>query len=211
MGSVSTYIHHQIAVIVTTSGDVNRHSSSFKVATILKEWTKEEVHSVIRFLWANKFPPVEIHCELVIVHGANVMTVQHVHKWCREFDSGQVNVMDEQRTGRPSTSADLVQDIDAAVQAERRMSIAQLEIRFSLSRGTIWDIVHERLGFRKVCSRWVPHQLNYKDKKTGMVSSLMLLQCYEEHGEAFLSRIVTGDETWVFQYIPESKAELMTW
>jgi hypothetical protein len=75
MGSVSTYIHHQIAVIVTTSGDVNRHSSSFKVATILKEWTKEEVHSVIRFLWANKFPPVAIHCELVIVYGANVMTV----------------------------------------------------------------------------------------------------------------------------------------
>jgi hypothetical protein len=39
----------------------------------------------------------------------------------------------------------------------------------------------------------------------------MLLQHYEEHGEAFLSRTVTGDETWVFHYTPESKAELMTW
>jgi hypothetical protein len=52
---VSIYIHHQIAVIVTTSGDVNRHSSSFKMVTILKEWTKEEVHSGIQFLWAKKF------------------------------------------------------------------------------------------------------------------------------------------------------------
>jgi hypothetical protein len=52
MGSVSIYIHHQIAVIVTTSGHVNRHGSSFKMATLLKEWTKEEVRSVIRFLWA---------------------------------------------------------------------------------------------------------------------------------------------------------------
>jgi hypothetical protein len=25
------------------------------MATILKEWTKEEVRSVIRFLWAKKF------------------------------------------------------------------------------------------------------------------------------------------------------------
>jgi hypothetical protein len=33
----------------------------------------------------------------------------------------------------------------------------------------------------------------------------------EEHGEAFLNRIVTGDETWVFHYTPESKAESMTW
>jgi hypothetical protein len=44
----------------------------------------------------------------VTVYGANVMTV-HVRKLCREFDSGRVNVMDEQRSGRPSTSADLVQ------------------------------------------------------------------------------------------------------
>jgi hypothetical protein len=28
---------------------------------------------------------------------------------------------------------------------------------------------------------------------------------------AFLSRNVTGDETWVFHYTPESKAESMTW
>jgi hypothetical protein len=49
------------------------------------------------------------------------------------------------------------------------------------------------------------------NKKAFMWSSLMLFQCYEEHGEAFVSRIVTGDETWVFHYTPESKAELMTW
>jgi histone-lysine N-methyltransferase SETMAR len=39
----------------------------------------------------------------------------------------------------------------------------------------------------------------------------MLLQCYEEHDEAFLSRLVTGDKTWVFHYTPENKAESMTW
>jgi hypothetical protein len=30
MGSVSTYIHHQTAVIVTTPGDVNKHSIGFQ-------------------------------------------------------------------------------------------------------------------------------------------------------------------------------------
>jgi hypothetical protein len=44
-----------------------------------------------------------------------------------------------------------------------------------------------------------------------MGSSLMLLQRYEEHGEAFLSRTVTGDDTWVFHYALQSKAESMTW
>jgi hypothetical protein len=44
-----------------------------------------------------------------------------------------------------------------------------------------------------------------------MGSSLMLLQHYEENSKAFLSRIVTGNETWVFHYTPKSKAESMTW
>jgi hypothetical protein len=76
--------------------------------------------------------------------------------------------MDEQRSGRLSTSADLVQDIDAAVQADRCVIIAQLEIRFDLSQDTVWDIVDESLGYRKVCSRWVPRQLTDKHKKTCM-------------------------------------------
>jgi hypothetical protein len=157
------------------------------------------------------FPPVDIHRDLVTVCGANVMTVHHVRKWYNEFDTGRVNVMDEQRSGQPSTSADLVLDIDAAVQADRRVIIAQLEIRFNLSRGTIWDIVHESLGYRKFCSTWVPRQLTDKHKKRRMGSSLMLHQSCEEHGETFLSRTVTGDESWVFHYTPESKVELMTW
>jgi hypothetical protein len=67
------------------------------------------------------------------VYGANVMTVQHVRKWHREFDSGRMNVMDEQRSRWLSSSTDLLQDIDAAVQADRSVSIAQLEIRFNFS------------------------------------------------------------------------------
>jgi len=43
-----------------------------------------------------------------------------------------------------------------------------------------------------------------------MGSSLILLQRYKQHGEAFLRRIVTEDETWVFDYTPESKAALLT-
>jgi hypothetical protein len=38
------------------------------------------------------------------------------YKWCKEFESSQVNVKDEQRSGQSSTSADPVQDFDAAVQ-----------------------------------------------------------------------------------------------
>jgi hypothetical protein len=100
-----------------------------------------------------KVPPAEIHRELVTVYDTNVMAAQYVRKWSRGFDSGRVNVTDVQRSGRPSTSADLVQDIDVVVQGDRRVSIAQLEIRFNLSLGIIWDIAYEDLGYRSVWPR----------------------------------------------------------
>ena len=55
------------------------------MATVLCEWTREEVRSVIRFLWAKGTAPIEIHREIQTVDGSNVMTVQHVRKWCRKF------------------------------------------------------------------------------------------------------------------------------
>ena len=94
-----------------------------------------------------------------------MMAVQHVHKWCREFGSVQVNVKDEQRSGWPSTSADPVQNIDVAVQAVQTWVLLN-ELRFNLSWGTIWDIVHELLSYRRVCSKWLLCHVTDKHKKT---------------------------------------------
>jgi len=78
------------------------------MGTVLCVGTQEEVQSVIRFLWAKGTAPIEMHREIQAVYGPNVMTVQHVRKRCREFSGCHVGVTDEQRSGRPSTSADLV-------------------------------------------------------------------------------------------------------
>ena len=56
----------------------------------------------------------------------------------------------------------------------------ELEEQFNLSHGTIWDIVHECLGYRKVCSRWVPRQLRRGPRKTiwmhpSLISSALMI------------------------------------
>jgi hypothetical protein len=70
------------------------------------------------------------------------MTVQHVRKWCREFSGCRVSVTDEQRSERPSTSADLFPTFEETVRANRRVLLKKLEEQFNISIG---DIVHERL------------------------------------------------------------------
>jgi len=44
-----------------------------------------------------------------------------------------------------------------------------------------------------------------------MSASLTHLLRFNDHGEDFLEQIITGDEIWVHQYYPETKAQSMAW
>jgi hypothetical protein len=37
------------------------------------------------------------------------------------------------------------------------------------------------------------------------------LECYHREGDEFLDHIITGDETWVLHYAPESKRQYQEW
>ena len=65
------------------------------------------------------------------------------------------------------------------------------------------------LGYRKVSARWVPRQLTVEMKAQRKDMCTQLLERYNAEGEAFLQRIVTGDESWVHHYDPECKAQSM--
>ena len=53
--------------------------------------------------------------------------------------------------------------------------------------------------------------LTDRHKETKKTIAINLLHRYETEGEEFLSNIVTGDETWVHFFEPESKRQSMEW
>jgi len=95
--------------------------------------------------------------------------------------------------------------------AKRRVLLKELEEKFNLSHGTVWDIVHKLLGYRNVCTKWVSRQLTEDHKKNRVGTSLAHLLRFNNHGEDFLEQIITGYETWVHQYCPETEAQSMAW
>jgi hypothetical protein len=131
------------------------------MAGLAETWSNIEMRSVIRFLRLKVASPAEIRRQLVEVYGANVMSRKHVWVWCTAFDNGRTDVQDEQRSGRPSTSTsdDNVCRIEGLIQENRRIRLRDIADELNISVGTVHSIVHEQLGFRKVCSRWVPNQL----------------------------------------------------
>jgi len=93
----------------------------------------------------------------------------------------------------------------------RRVTIDEVANHFEISHCSAYDIIHNRLGFRKVCARWVPKELTEEQKNNRVAICQRLLDRYAKEGEAFLTRIIAGDETWVHHFAPETKRQTMEW
>ncbi|GBN58696.1 hypothetical protein AVEN_131843-1 [Araneus ventricosus] len=100
----------------------------------------------------------------------------------------------------------MVASIEAKILDNRRFTISTLSNDFpEVSRSVMNKIVSEKLHFKKLYSRWVPKLLTEDHKNKRFECSLNFLTRYNEEGDATLSRIVKGDETWVSHVTPESK------
>ena len=183
------------------------------MAALIEKWTNLEVRSVIRFLHAKGKTPTEIHRELVAVYGEHVLSRKQVSIWCSAFSEGRTNLQDEPREGRPrsSTTDDSIARIEALIQTDRRRKLRDMAEELDIPKSVVHEIVHEKLGYRKVSARWVPKQLTEEHKLKRRDISLQHLNRYREADAHFLENIITGDETWVCHVTPETKADSMTW
>ena len=63
----------------------------------------------------------------------------------------------------------------------------------------------------KVSAKWVPRNLSVQDRGHRVESSWELLAIYIENPDNFHARLVTGDETWIHHWDPDTKQESMQW
>ena len=89
------------------------------------------------------------------------------------------------------------------------MTIDELANHFEISHGSAYDIIHNRLGFRKICARWVPKELTEEQKNSHVAICQRLLDRHANEGEAFLTRIVTGTKRG--SIILHQKANASSW
>jgi hypothetical protein len=63
---------------------------------------------------------------------------------------------------------------------------------------------------RRISARFVPRLLN-DDQKALCISVFRELKQQARDDPNFISNIITGDETWVYGYDPETKQQLSHW
>jgi len=119
---------------------------------------------VIEFLHVEKIAPSDIHRRLLNVYGDQTVDVSTVRQWVACFSSGDSDVQDKPRSGRPCTSVTPRNEErhDQLLRAKRRITrelCTELNIGFNALKTMV-----ATLEYRKVCARWVPRMLTQEHK-----------------------------------------------
>ena len=87
----------------------------------------------------------------------------------------------------------------------------EIEELSGIHLSSVLKILHERLGLRKICARWVPHLLTDEQKQSWVRLASQVIEKYDKCDPRRLEMIVTGDETWIYHFQPDSKARNKVW
>ena len=72
----------------------------------------------------------------------------------------------------------------------------------------VWRIITEDLEMRKICAKMVPRLLNEGQKERRVQVCQDILEQHETEPN-LLKRVVTGDESWIFEYDPLTKRQAL--
>lgn len=93
---------------------------------------------IIRFLVKDNVKFAEIHRKILEQFGDECLSKTQVYKWCSAFRKGCKVVANLRHARRPKTSV---------TDENKKLCISVTSIK---------QIIHERLGYRKILARWVP-------------------------------------------------------
>ncbi|XP_035221949.1 histone-lysine N-methyltransferase SETMAR-like [Stegodyphus dumicola] len=101
--------------------------------------------------------------------------------------------------------------VNECILANRRITVAEISNELDISHGSVHKITADQLQFYKVCAQWVPRLLTVEHEGKRIEIALKFLQCYQKEGNEFLDKIVTGDESWIHHFSPETKRSSLKW
>ena len=130
-----------------------------------------------------------------------------VFRWFRQFMSGARTLEDDDRCGRMATTVtpENVSVVESLIKKEPKATYAKIQDIMKISSGSLTRILDDCLGVRKRCARWVLHNLSEEQKRGRVGWCTHVLRKLDGGRSPRIWDIVTGDETWVYQYDPETK------
>ena len=120
-----------------------------------------------------------------------------------------IKLKDEVREGHPKTAV-VSENIDVVrelILQDRHVAYREIEASLDISYTSIHSILLEHLAVKKIWSCWIPHNLTIAQTKARVDWSIKMLGKYDRGASKDVYKIVTGDESWIYEYEPETKQQ----
>lgn len=165
------------------------------------------------FLLKEGATPADVHRRLQSVCGDGAPSRRTVYNWAELFTGGRDSAEKGTSSGRPRTavSEENVQRVEDMIADDRRITVRELADILGIGPASVHEILSTHLNVRKVVARWVPKLLTPDMKRTRVELSTQLLEMVNNTHPNFYDRLVTGDESWVLFYEPDSRRASMEW
>lgn len=154
---------------------------------------KHEMRNALLFCYRLKKTPADSHRMLVEAYGDHALSEPTCRRWFQQFNSGDFDVADKERSGQPKKFEDV--ELQALLDENSCQSQQQLADQLGVARRTISDRL-KAMGKIQKEGKWVPHELNERQQEKRKTICEILIARHEKKG--FLHRIVTGDEKWIY-------------
>ena len=130
----------------------------------------------------------------------------------RRFKEEREEVEHDHRSRRPSTSRtdENVECVRQKVRSHCRLTVRMIADELGMNSEKVWRIIKKDLGMRKICAKMVPRLLNEGQRERHVQVCQDILEQFETEPN-LLKRIVTGDESWIFEYDQLTKQQSLEW
>ena len=114
-------------------------------------------------------------------------------------------------SGRPSMSrtVDNVEHVKQMIYGNHQLTVQMIADELEINRDSMWKIITKDLGMWKMCAKIVLKLLD-NDQEWHMEVCQDILE-YLQTEPDLLQRVITGDESWIFEYDLETKHQSLQW
>ena len=140
------------------------------------------------------------------------MSRARAFEWHKRFREAREECEDDQRSGRPVTSStdSNIDRVKQLVRADRRLTVRMICEELLIGRDALCKILTGNLKMRKLCAKMVPKILSEYQRQQRFTVCQDITERLEAEPD-LLNSFITGDETWVFEYDPETKRQSREW
>lgn len=177
------------------------------------ELNKEHYRAVIFYNFTRGLSRKECFEEINRVFGDKSCSLATVKRWYNEFQRGRLSLNDNFRAPKPKTAVTeknigLVRNM---IEEDRHVTARSIQATLKIGVKAIDTILHKHLMVRKLCARWIPHNLTPVQKENRVAWCRSTLDRFDNGSSHLVYNIITGDETWVYCYDPERKQQSAVW